>query len=393
MPLDFLVRPLLVMTLPAAIIGTACLVFGRFSTLATVVASALILIPGLWPLAAGVAALDVGFSLVQRRRHGTMPVGRFALLTVIILFVVSAIRLGPMLGDYFPPASTSTSADGPPVYLMLMDGYPRDDSLAELGIDNSTFIGQLEARGFDHYPEATSAHEWTIRTLQAMVAGSPDGIPDESGTTSEKQRIRSDLQLPGAYLTVDPPVSHVTMRGGMHVSAGGPNDFEIGLVGASMIGAVAPEWAATIVGSGLRTHFERSLELVATSRSRRVFAHVMAPHPPFIYADGLADCWPQCALFEANADALGMSTREWGEQMAGHLPAVNERILTTVDELLAADPDTVIVLFSDHGGRYGAEDDESHRSFLVARTPGHPDLFADDPHPDAVLRLVNEAYR
>ena len=393
MPLDFLVRPLLFMVLPAAAIGTACLVFGRFSTLATVVICALVLLPGLWPLAAGVAVVDVGISFVQRRRGGAMPVGRFALLTVLILFAVSAIRLAPAIGDYFPSGSaTAAPQAGPRVYLVLLDGYPRIDSLAELGIDNAGFISQLEQRGFDHYPDATSAHAWTIRTLAAMVAGSPDGIPDESGTTAEKQRIRSDLQLPGGYLVIDPPASHATTRGGMHLSAGVINDFEIGIVGASVIGSVAADWAAGVVGSGLRSHFEASLELVTGSSSRRVFAHLMAPHPPFVYADGVATCWPGCGIFEANADELGISTREWGEQMARNLPAVNERILATIDELLAADPDTVIVLFSDHGGRYGAEGDEWHRSFLAARTPGHPTLFADEPHPHALLRLIGSAY-
>jgi hypothetical protein len=178
----------------------------------------------------------------------------------------------------------------------------------------------------------------------------------------------------------------------MQVSAGGLNDFEIGLVSASVIGSLASEWAAGVVGSSLRMHFEGSLDLVTSSTSPRLFAHLMAPHPPFVYADGLAPCWPGCGIFEANAEALGISIHEWGEQMARQLPAVNERILATIDDLLAADPDTVIVLFSDHGGRYGAENDEWHRSFLAARTPGHPDLFATEPHPHAVLRLVSSAY-
>jgi hypothetical protein len=66
-------------------------------------------------------------------------------------------------------------------------------------------------------------------------------------------------------------------------------------------------------------------------------------------------------------------------------------LTASVDALVEADPDAVIVLFSDHGGRYGSEGDESHRSFLVAQNPGHPDLFADEPHTHAVLRLVSLA--
>lgn len=35
---------------------------------------------------------------------------------------------------------------------------------------------------------------------------------------------------------------------------------------------------------------------------------------------------------------------------------------------------------------------EWYRTFLVARTPGHPGLFASDPSPTAVLRELMAAY-
>ena len=57
------------------------------------------------------------------------------------------------------------------MYLVLLDGYPRIDSLGELGIDNQPFIDELAVRGFDHYPEAGSAHGYTNLTLADMFAG------------------------------------------------------------------------------------------------------------------------------------------------------------------------------------------------------------------------------
>jgi len=53
----------------------------------------------------------------------------------------------------------------------------------------------------------------------------------------------------------------------------------------------------------------------------------------------------------------------------------------------------VIVLFSDHGGRADWEDEaELHRSFLAARTPGHPGLYADNPKAEEVIRTLLGAY-
>ena len=71
---------------------------------------------------------------------------------------------------------------------------------------------------------------------------------------------------------------------------------------------------------------------------------------------------------------------------------MNIRVLAALDRILEEHSDAVIVLFSDHGGRYRAGDEEAHRSFLAARTPGHPRLFEADPHPHAVLEMVREAY-
>ena len=393
-PLDFLARPMLVAVLPAFVIGVASTALGRFATLAAVVVSPLVLIPELWPFAVGLLALEIGVGLVQRWSHaGDIPVGRFAFVTVIVLILVSAVRLSPLVLDYFAPASTIGAHGGPPVYVVLVDGYPRVDSLETLGIDNSAFISELESRGFEHYPEATSAHQWTHRTLQAMIAGSASGIPDETGTSQDERALRAQLQLPARFLAIDPPTGHVTMRGGAHASAGGTNDFEARLLGTSLVGALAPEWAASLVGDGLRDSFERSLELIVESDADRTFAHLMAPHPPFVYADGPAECWPaRCDIFDIAAKELEMSISEWAGQMDRQLPAVNDRLLATVDSVLANDPDAVIVLFSDHGGRYGGGHDESHHSFLMARTPGNPALFTSEPHPHAVLRLLEEAY-
>ena len=54
----------------------------------------------------------------------------------------------------------------------------------------------------------------------------------------------------------------------------------------------------------------------------------------------------------------------------------------------------VVVLFSDHGARYSLDlrQTEWYHSFLAARTPDHPDLFASEPVPTAILRTLLPIY-
>ena len=390
-PLDFLVRPVAISLGLAVLVGLVTFPLGRYAALASVVLSVLLAIPGLWLWAAALVGIESAIAYAARRRLRPYGVGGFAMAAMTALAIVGAIRLAPLVSDY-TASSESAAWSGPPVYLLLLDGYPRADTLAGLGIDNSEFVSALEERGFDHYAEATSAHQWTHRTLQALVAGSPDGIPDTPGGTEEKRRVRSELNLP-AYEVIDPPAAHVVMRGGSNRSAGGVNDFEAELLGSSALGLFATELAADLIGESLRGHFEGSLELIGSSEASRVFAHLLAPHPPFLYAGGVSACWPACDIFEFSAESLGMSVEEWVARMRAHLHNVNERLLVTIDRVLAAHPAAVIVLFSDHGARYGHDAAERRRPFMAARTPGHPELFASAPNPHVIHRVVTEAYR
>lgn len=393
-PLDFLGRPLVVAIIPSILIGLLASSFGRLRVPAAVGLSILALSPALWPAIIGLGAVELGLWWLHRRTKLVQryAVGGFSLAAVLIVAAVSTIRLAPTVTDYLSSASERAGSSGPPIYLVLVDGYPRLDSLAQLGIDNTDFVAELEARGFDHYPAATSSHQWTHLTLQALMAGDPRGIPDDPGSRDEGQMIRTSLELPAGYVAIDPPAGHVVMRGGANLSAGGINDFEIGLIGASTVGALAPRVVAPLIAGGLRYQFERSLELMVASSSRQTFVHVIAPHPPFIYADGISACWPRCSIFDVTARGLEISKAEWTEQMNVQLLAVNAMLLEAVDKILAKRSDAAIVLFSDHGGRMPIPGDEVHHSFLAARTPGNPRLFASEPHPHAVLRVISEAY-
>jgi len=98
-------------------------------------------------------------------------------------------------------------------------------------------------------------------------------------------------------------------------------------------------------------------------------------------------------MFNLLPEGVGMTTQEWVAGLRTNLGLLNSRLLEAVDAILAHSPDAVIVLFSDHGARYSLDDaDEWYRTFLAARTPGHPKLFADEPSPAVILERVLESY-
>jgi hypothetical protein len=396
MPTAYLLRPLLVAVLIAVVTGVVSVVAGR---LAVPVAAAL---AALIAYATPIIGLFIVLGLLLTRllrfhgRRFPVDVREATLVPLIALLALSVLRVVPWIST---PASPTVAAatGGPRVVVILLDGYPRSDTLAQMGFDNEPFVGALEQRGFDHYPDAVSAFSYTHTTLLSMLTDQE--VPDREGTPTERREVRAQLFVPAGYLAISPPVGHVVLNGGPQTDPTVLNNFEVFLLGQSIVGRVATQWTGAVVMEGFRQNLSRAFEAIETTAARRVFAHLMSPHPPFLFdAEGrpkpALDCWPSsCALLDSTIEDMGISRDAWAEAMSEQVAALNARLLELTDALLAKDPGTVIVFFSDHGGRRAEDEaDEWHHSFLVARTPGFPGLFRDDPGPRNVLRQIERAY-
>src|SRR6185503_5109207 len=93
-------------------------------------------------------------------------------------------------------------------------------------------------------------------------------------------------------------------------------------------------------------------------------------------------------------ETMGMTLPDYSAAMKGDLATLNPKLLAMVDAIVAKDPGAVVVLFSDHGSRYSLDlkQTEWYHSFLAARTPDHPGLFASDPKPVNILRTLIPVY-
>ncbi len=138
--------------------------------------------------------------------------------------------------------------------------------------------------------------------------------------------------VPPGFVEIDPPVGFVTMDAGPHIPTVGPTDFEAQLIGQSVVGTLVPDWAWIGSHGGPGASIEDELELVATTDAPRVFAHLMAPHPPFFYADGGraadASCWPTCGLLRSHLRGDGHQPGRLGRAgMRAQVAALNEQLL------------------------------------------------------------------
>jgi hypothetical protein len=338
-----------------------------------------------------------------------------ATVFVVVFVVTGAWRAAITFEPSVEPVTTSGSASGPNLYVILLDGYPRADTLAaDFGIDNSGFEADLAGRGFDIYSDSLTDRRYTDYTLLAMLRGTTDGVPPDSDTTTEGQwDLRHELSLaplPIAaqeagyeYWIVDSPAGFVTFSAGSHIQNGGINTLEEHMLAASALAPLVKVAWPNLPTDSLRDHFEASIgsvvELAEPDTHKLVFAHIFEPHLPFLWDDagaprGVPDFWPRQSLFVWQIEHVGMTAAEFGDLLAGDLAHLNPRVLEMVDAISDSDPNAVVVLFGDHGARYSLEltETEWHRNFMAALTPGHPHLFGTAPSPTDILRTLLETY-
>jgi hypothetical protein len=421
--IELLWRPLLIALGVALVIQlglTAVLGPVRGSFGAFVVASAIF---GMFLIAGAMLFALALFGFVRSRPgHEYTMAGLVAVAvsgSIFTAFVVMGMEQGaftwtPLAGE---PISLPDGDDGPNIHLLMLDGYPRQDTLAAAGMDNTPFLDAMRQRGFDVYSDSVSNYDRTPFSVLSML--SDRHIEDIEAlwrspvpaTTPEQERLTARMLL-------DPPmfgaleaagyrtraltgtVAHVPIGGAEDGwSAGTANNFELDTLQRTPLAGVL-EVAGFAVGQQA-AHIQGALDEFAgvpVNEPTFTFAHVVGPHAPYVFdVDGrLAShppCYPgTCAIFDSDVTRLGWTEDEYWQRYAANVQHLNALVLAAVDRLVEEDADGVIVVFSDHGVRFGDDPDSIFRNLLIARTPAYPGLLEQHQTPINVLPAILDAY-
>jgi hypothetical protein len=332
--------------------------------------------------------------------------------------VSAAMAIAPV--EVLPPRYAFHVADPKPnIYLVLLDGYPRADTLADaFGIDNQPFLEDLRRRGFVVGTEARSNYTLTSLTLAAMFDGAyvdQLGVRPTGSATGDLRALTTAINgssMVDAFrgngysiITSASPFSDATLASADLVLDGGQaTELELFMLQHTMLPGILDIVGSELLGDDQRARITGNLADLAgmparaPGRPKLAFVHVVSPHPPFLWDDEapvpLPSCFPRsCVLWEAGAEQRGLTHDQYGRAMRGQLTHLNRQVLATVDELEATDPTAVIVLFSDHGARSeGPPSDEYFRTFFAARTPGRGGVFPEDVSATNILRHLAGAY-
>lgn len=372
--------------------------------------------------------------LVLRRATGRPPPSeqlarRAARASSIFAVAFLAVAVGSALAAFSSrpeltlPSYEATGSGGPNVYLILLDAYPRADTLQEtFGIDNAAFVADLEELGFDVSDTARSNYNKTWLALGSMLSGayvsdllrSGQEVPE--GDPAQIRWLRPLID-DGAFLdlaqdrgyrirTVAPPItSAALLSADEYVDPGNLTEFEANFLWSSPWTLLLRDIAAPLFLASHEQSVKDGLAVTASMARQHespqlVLAHIQSPHPPFVLHQPEAPapepmpCFPaECSLWQSTIGELTIELDEYRDALAAQLPALNMLVLHAVREITVADPGAVVVLFSDHGIRYSLEDTDEHfKAFLAARTPGVDELYPEDESTVNLLRRLAAAY-
>ena len=272
------------------------------------------------------------------------------------------------------PAAFKPIGAPPDIYFIALDAYSGADVLKDLyGFDNSEFIQSLQSRGFVVPEQSRSNYAKTVLSLNSTL--NIDYIESLQPRLDyhrywwllspyfERSRVRLTLESAG-YTSVSVATgwnltSNTTSdlyHSGQRVAF---NDFESFFLAHTPLGAMKPLFQRVGVPSEYESHrtailytFQALQEIPASPAPKFVFAHVFAPHPPFVFDATGRSLQPAYPFGFDDANLFSLGADEYRDGYVGQIEFVNKRLMSVVDEILRQSrTPPIIILQGDHGPR------------------------------------------
>jgi hypothetical protein len=274
----------------------------------------------------------------------------------------------------FTRAGQNTGATLPDVYYVVLDGYGRADALKKFfNFDNGAFVRQLEARGF--YVALQSHSNYVQTELSLASSLNMDYV---SNLVPSMEKASHDRAVLDKLIDVNAFSLALKSKGYLYlaVTSGFPgvNPRSADVVlretrGYTMLESSLLEETPLRQGTQSlvsqyavrRAQLKAAFQYLSTlgpggARPRFVFAHILAPHPPFVLGPKGEDVspghvpygfWDGSHYFE-----VGGTQAMYAKGYTGQLQWVNQRVLETVDAIVkSSKTQPIIILQGDHGSR------------------------------------------
>ena len=263
----------------------------------------------------------------------------------------------------------------PDIYYIILDGYAREDILKDLyQYDNSEFLDYLTQKGFYIANRSRANYSQTYLSLASYLnLEYLDDFADKLGLKStsdipligmiKENEVVNFLKKSG-YLIVafSSGYSGTEMRDAdiyFKPSLWSLSEFQRVLVGGTLV-EVLPERILARTSISYTLHRKRILYVLGNlsyvrekNRPVFVFAHILAPHPPFVFGEHGEPIEPGRSFSLADGSDFmnrGGDKDEYIMNYKRQLTFINNHLKETIDDILSRSPEPpIIILQADHG--------------------------------------------
>lgn len=269
------------------------------------------------------------------------------------------------------PVSASNRR-APDIYVIILDGYGRADFLQKTyGYDNSEFINFLKDQGFYVADRATSNYPQTELSLSSLLNfqyldNYVSGFGDASGRGPLRELLqhtsfRRFLEKEGYRFVALPSAALFAQirDADMYISLTpiNINEFEGLLISSSIVGVAVEAWGVNLPVQSYETHRQYVLFSLKTLKDvpkiagpKFVFAHILSPHPPFIFDSSGNFVPPDYPYSSWDASLFPGSKEDYLIGYTDQMTFVNQKLQDAIDSILnsSARP-PIIIMQGDHG--------------------------------------------
>lgn len=321
----------------------------------------------------------------------------------------------PIPSPLVPRETFGRASRGPDIYYIILDGYARADVLQEVfHHDNTPFLKQLTKRGFRVLTKSRSNYPTTQLSLSSSLNGAlldellPRADPSSADAQPfvalrEKNRVGSFLKDRG-YTIVS--FNQEIQVDRYLIPPWRFRHFHEVLYGLTPLPRLTYQMRMPLADFQYELHrrdllhiFRELPETASLDHPLFVFAHIIAPHPPFVFGRHGEKRNPP-AVFSWD-DGTGFPIQNLAYRMEGYidqLEFVNQKTLEAIDGILASSPKPpVVILQSDHGSALRWDAKSLERTDLKERLsilnaiylpPGEGVPFYDEMTPVNTFRLL-----
>ncbi|MHB0998391.1 MAG: hypothetical protein ACYC27_04015 [Armatimonadota bacterium] len=274
--------------------------------------------------------------------------------------------------SYQNDSRTNISKDTPNIIDIVLDGYARSDVLeTRYKQSNEKFLNELRKRGFHVLDKSTTNYSTTALSLTSMLNMEYVRKPksyigneiDHVAYMIQHNKVAKFLENHGYW--------YVTFESGSTFTDGIVSDehrtftetmgqYQMQLMEYTPISMLTYTWLKDTTNDPYELHRRRvsnSLNGIASVDDRKkplyMFAHVICPHPPFVFHASGVPTKPDQRFNMWDADkyvSQGGNTDEYIQGYREQVTHINRLTLKSIDRIISMmNRSSIIIIHSDHG--------------------------------------------